>query len=138
MNIELKTELPGPKSRELMAQRQAAVARGPFHVTPIFMARGSGARIEDVDGNRLLDFAGGLAVLNVGHCAPSVVAAVREQAEKSLHACFQVTPYEGYVRLCERLNALAPGEFTKKSFLANSGAEAVENAVKIARAYTGR
>lgn len=138
MHIELKTELPGPRSRELMAQRRAAVARGPLHVTPIFLARGEGAVVEDVDGNRLLDFAGGLAVLNVGHCAPSVVAAVREQAGRSLHACFHVTPYEGYVRVCERLNALAPGAAPRKAFLANSGAEAVENAVKIARAYTGR
>ena len=138
MTISLKTPIPGPRSRALMAERQAAVARGPFHVTPIFIAGGNGAVIEDVDGNRLIDFAAGLAVLNVGHLAPSVAEAVRGQSEKFLHACFHVTPYEGYVRLCAALNRLAPGDFPKKSFLANSGAEAVENAIKIARAYTGR
>ncbi|MCX5794263.1 MAG: 4-aminobutyrate--2-oxoglutarate transaminase [Elusimicrobia bacterium] len=121
-----------------MAERQAAVARGPFHVTPVFIARGEGAVLEDVDGNRFIDFAAGLAVLNAGHLAAPVAEAVRGQSRDFLHACFHVTPYEGYVRLCAALNRLAPGDFPKKSFLANSGAEAVENAVKIARAATGR
>jgi 4-aminobutyrate aminotransferase / (S)-3-amino-2-methylpropionate transaminase / 5-aminovalerate transaminase len=121
-----------------MQRREAAVPRGAYHFTPIFVARSEGALLEDVDGNRLLDFAGGLGCLNVGHRAARVVAAVREQMEKYWHTCFHVTPYEGYVRLAERLNALAPGDFPKKTLLLNSGAEAVENAVKIARAYTRR
>jgi 4-aminobutyrate aminotransferase/(S)-3-amino-2-methylpropionate transaminase len=121
-----------------MQRRNAAIPRGPYHMTPIFIARGEGALIADVDGNILLDFAGGLGCLNVGHCAPAVVAAVREQAEQSTHACFHVTPNDGYVRLAEALNARTPGKFAKKTLLLNSGAEAVENAVKIARAFTKR
>jgi len=138
MAIEFKTPLPGPRSRALMAERLAEVARGPFHSTPVFISSASGAVVVDVDGNRLLDFAAGLAVLNVGHLAGPVAEAVRAQSRLFLHACFHVTPYELYVRLCARLNRLMPGDSPKKAFLANSGAEAVENAVKIARAYTGR
>ena len=138
MPIRLQTPLPGPRSRELMALRERFVARGPFHATPIFLARAEGARLEDVDGNTLIDFASGIGVVNVGHAPPSVVAAVCEQAGRFLHAGFNVTPYEGYARLCERLCALAPGRGPKKALLVNSGAEAVENAVKIARAATGR
>ncbi|MDC0741930.1 4-aminobutyrate--2-oxoglutarate transaminase [Polyangium mundeleinium] len=138
MRIELKTEIPGPRSRELMEQRRAAVARGPFHGTPIFVAKAHGAVIEDVDGNRLLDFASGIAVTNLGHTPEDVVRAVQTQAERFLHTSFNVVPYEGYVTLCERLNRITPGSFAKKAFLANSGAEAVENAVKIARAHTKR
>ncbi len=137
-NIVLRTTVPGPESQRWMARRQAAVPRGPFHMTPIFIKHGEGALIEDVDGNRLIDFAGGLGCLNVGHCAPAVVSAIREQAEHSTHACFHVTPNDGYVRLAESLNARTPGKFAKKTLLVNSGAEAVENAVKIARAYTKR
>jgi 4-aminobutyrate aminotransferase/(S)-3-amino-2-methylpropionate transaminase len=107
-------------------------------VTPIFVERAEGAVIEDVDGNRFLDFAGGIGCLNTGQCAPAVVEATREQISRFLHTCFMVTPYEGYVRLAERLNALTPGNFPKKTLLLNSGAEAVENAIKIARAYTKR
>lgn len=121
-----------------MQRREAAVPRAAYHFTPIFIARSEGALLEDVDGNRLLDFAGGIGCLNVGHRAPQVVAAVTEQLKQYWHTCFHVTPYEGYVRLAERLNALAPGDFPKKTLLLNSGAEAVENAVKIARAYTRR
>jgi 4-aminobutyrate aminotransferase/(S)-3-amino-2-methylpropionate transaminase len=121
-----------------MARREAAVPRGVSQVTPVFVARAEGAVIEDVDGNRFLDFAGGIGCLNAGHCAPAVVEATREQISRHLHACFMVTPYEGYVRLAERLNALAPGSFPKKTLFLNSGAEAVENAIKIARAYTKR
>ncbi|MDC3955074.1 4-aminobutyrate--2-oxoglutarate transaminase [Polyangium jinanense] len=138
MRIELKTEIPGPRSRALMEQRRAAVARGPFHGTPIFVAKAHGAVIEDVDGNRLLDFASGIAVANLGHTPEDVVRAVQTQAERFLHTSFNVVPYEGYVALCERLNRITPGAFAKKAFLANSGAEAVENAVKIARAHTKR
>lgn len=134
----MRTPIPGPVSRTLMQRREAAVPRAAHHFTPIFIARSEGAVIEDVDGNHLLDFAGGIGCLNVGHRAPTVAAAVGRQMERYWHTCFHVTPYEGYVRLAERLNALAPGDFPKKTLLLNSGAEAVENAVKIARAYTGR
>ena len=136
--IRLKTELPGPRSRALMERRAAAVPRGPVQATPLFIEEAKGAVIVDVDGNRLLDFAGGIGCLNVGHANPEVVRAIREQAERFTHGCFHVTPYEGYVRLAERMNALVPGAFAKKTMFANSGAEAVENAVKIARAATGR
>lgn len=121
-----------------MARREAAVPRGVSQVTPVFVARTEGAVIEDVDGNRFLDFAGGIGCLNAGQTAPAVVDAAREQMERFLHTCFMVTPYEGYVRLAERLNELTPGKFAKKTLLLNSGAEAVENAIKIARAYTKR
>ena len=136
MGIRLKTEIPGPRSRALMAAREVHVPRGPFHVTPIFVQSARGALIEDVDGNRLIDFASGIGVTNVGHCDEAVVAAVREQAGAFMHVAFNVTPYEGYVELCRRLNEMTPGDFPKKTFLANSGAEAVENAVKLARGYT--
>jgi 4-aminobutyrate aminotransferase/(S)-3-amino-2-methylpropionate transaminase len=136
--IQLRTEIPGPRSRALMARREAAVPRGPYHATPIFAARAEGATIEDVDGNRYLDFAGGIGCLNMGHHAPRVTSAIREQLEKYLHLCFSVTPYEPYIAVAEKLNAMAPGKFAKKTFLINTGAEAVENAVKIARAYTKR
>jgi 4-aminobutyrate aminotransferase / (S)-3-amino-2-methylpropionate transaminase / 5-aminovalerate transaminase len=136
--IQLRTEIPGPKSRALMARREAAVPRGPYNTTPIFAARAEGATIEDVDGNRYLDFAGGIGCLNIGHQEPRVIAAVRDQLEKHLHLCFAVTPYESYIALAEKLNGLAPGKFPKKTIILNTGAEAVENAVKIARAYTKR
>ena len=136
--IELKTPVPGPKSRALFARREAAVPRGPYNAVPIFVKEGHGAVLTDVDGNRLLDFAGGIGCLNVGHTEEGVVKAATEQLQRLTHACFHVTPYEGYVTLAERLNALAPGDFDKKTLFANSGAEAVENAVKIARAFTGR
>ena len=136
--IQLRTEIPGPKSRALMQRREGAIPRGPYHATPVFAARSEGAVIEDVDGNRYLDFAGGIGCLNTGHRPPEVNSAILAQLEKYLHLCFSVTPYEGYIAVAERLNALAPGKFTKKTLLVNSGAEAVENAVKIARAYTKR
>jgi 4-aminobutyrate aminotransferase / (S)-3-amino-2-methylpropionate transaminase / 5-aminovalerate transaminase len=136
--ILLRTPIPGPRSQEWMRRREGAVPRGAYHITPIFVARAEGAVLEDVDGNRFIDFAGGLGCLNVGHRATEVVGAVRAQLDRHLHACFHVTPYESYVRLAERLNAVAPGDFPKKTLLVTSGAEAVENAVKIARAYTGR
>jgi 4-aminobutyrate aminotransferase/(S)-3-amino-2-methylpropionate transaminase len=136
--IQLRSEIPGPRSRALMARREAAIPRGPSNATPIFVSRAEGAVIEDVDGNRYLDFAGGIGCLNVGHRSPRVVAAVHEQLEKYLHLCFAVTPYEGYVAVAEKLNSLTPGKFAKKTMLVNSGAEAIENAIKIARAYTKR
>lgn len=137
-SIRLATEIPGPRSRELQARRDAAVARGPFHATPVFVSEAHGALLTDVDGNRLLDFAGGIGCLNVGHTNDAVVKAASEQLRRLTHGCFHVTPYEGYVRLAERINATLPGGFAKKTMFVNSGAEAVENAVKIARAATGR
>ena len=136
--IQIRTEIPGPRSRALMKRREAAIPRGPFHATPVFMARAEGATLEDVDGNRFLDFAGGIGCLNIGHRSHRVLSAIREQLEKYLHLCFAVTPYEGYIAVAEKLNALAPGNFPKKTILLNTGAEAVENAVKIARAFTKR
>ncbi len=136
--IQIKTEIPGPKSRALMARREAAIPRGPSNATPVFAARADGAAIEDVDGNRYLDFAGGIGCLNIGHRSPRVISAIQAQLEKHLHLCFAVTPYEGYVAVAEKLNALAPGKFPKKTILLNSGAEAIENSIKIARAYTKR
>jgi 4-aminobutyrate aminotransferase/(S)-3-amino-2-methylpropionate transaminase len=136
--IQIRTAIPGPKSKALMDRRNAAVARGPYHSTPVFVAKAEGAVLEDVDGNRFIDFAGGIGCLNIGQRAPGVVAALREQIDQFLHVCFSVTPYESYIAVAEKLNALAPGNFPKKSVLVNSGAEAVENAIKIARAYTKR
>ncbi len=135
---KLVTEIPGPKSREWFARRAEAVAGGVGAIHPLVTARASGAIVEDVDGNRLIDLATGIAVLNVGHTAPEVVAAVKKQAELDTHTCFHVTANEPYIELAERLNALTPGVLAKKTMLANSGAEAVENAVKIARKATGR
>jgi len=136
--IQLRTPIPGPKSQEWMRRRQAEVARGVGHATPIFAARAEGSVLEDVDGNKFLDFAGGIGVVNVGHRAPSVVDAIRKQLDAFVHTCFSVAPYGKYVELAEKLNALVPGQFSKKTILVNSGAEAIENAVKIARAYTHR
>jgi len=135
---KLVTEIPGPKSREWFERRKAAVPPGVASIHPIVTARASGSIIEDVDGNRLIDFATGIAVLNVGHTAPEVVAAVQKQAELDTHTCFHVTASEPYIELAERLNALTPGDFEKRTMFANSGAEAVENAVKIARYATKR
>jgi len=132
------TEIPGPRSREWFERRAASIPQGVANIHPIVTARASGAIIEDVDGNRLIDLATGIAVLNVGHTSPEVVRAAQRQLELDTHTCFHVTANEPYIELAERLNALAPGEFAKKTMFANSGAEAVENAVKIARRATGR
>jgi 4-aminobutyrate aminotransferase/(S)-3-amino-2-methylpropionate transaminase len=132
------TEIPGPKSREWFERRASAVPQGVANIHPIVTARASGAIIEDVDGNRLIDLATGISVLNVGHTSPEVVAAAQRQLELDTHSCFHVTANEPYIELAERLNALAPGGAAKKTMFANSGAEAVENAVKIARKATGR
>ncbi|MEV5703657.1 4-aminobutyrate--2-oxoglutarate transaminase [Actinoallomurus sp. NPDC052274] len=134
----LETEIPGPRSRDLMARKQEAVARGVGTTMPVFAVRAGGGVVEDVDGNVLIDLGSGIAVTTVGASAPRVVDAVREQAEAFTHTCFMVTPYEGYVAVAERLNRLTPGTHTKRSVLFNSGAEAVENAIKIARVATGR
>lgn len=137
-SIRLATEIPGRLSRELQRRREANVPRGVTSVLLVFVRRASGATIEDIDGNQFLDFTGGIGCQNAGHCPPAVVAAIRAQSEQFLHTCFMVTPYEGYVRLAEEMNRRAPGNFPKKTFFVNSGAEAVENAVKIARHYTRR
>jgi 4-aminobutyrate aminotransferase / (S)-3-amino-2-methylpropionate transaminase / 5-aminovalerate transaminase len=134
----VQTEIPGPESRRLMVRRQAAVPAGVGTTLGVFVSRAGGGIIEDVDGNRLIDLASGISVTNVGNSAPRVVAALGEQAERFTHTCFQVTPYLGYVEVCERLNELTPGSHEKRTFLMNSGAEAVENAVKVARYATGR
>jgi 4-aminobutyrate aminotransferase / (S)-3-amino-2-methylpropionate transaminase / 5-aminovalerate transaminase len=136
--ISIRTEIPGPASRALMRRREAAVPQGVAHSLPVFAASARGARVTDVDGNVFLDFAGGIGVMNVGHSAPTVVAALQSQADKFSHVGFSVLPYEGYVSLAERLARLSPGPFPKKTLLVNSGAEAIENAVKIARYVTGR
>jgi len=136
--IQLRTRIPGPKSQALAARRENAVPRGLSHATPVYVAKATDALLEDVDGNHFIDFAGGIGCLNVGHRREPVLAAIREQLNFFLHTCIQVTPYESYVRLAERMNEVTPGRFPKKTLLVNSGAEAVENAVKIARAHTGR
>jgi 4-aminobutyrate aminotransferase/(S)-3-amino-2-methylpropionate transaminase len=135
---KLVTEIPGPKSKEWFARRAEAVPAGVANIHPIVTSRASGAIVEDVDGNRLIDLATGIAVLNVGHTAPEVVDAAKAQLERDTHTCFHVTANEPYIELAERLNALTPGDGPKKTMFANSGAEAVENAVKIARKHTGR
>ena len=122
----------------LMARRRAALPAGMGQAHEIFVQRAENAEVWDVEGRRYIDFAGGIAVLNTGHRHPALVAAVQEQLQRFTHTCFQVLAYEPYVELAERLNALAPGDFAKKSFFLTTGAEAVENAVKIARAYTKR
>jgi 4-aminobutyrate aminotransferase/(S)-3-amino-2-methylpropionate transaminase len=132
------TDIPGPRSIELSARRAAALPVGVGVTLPVFITRASAGIVEDVDGNRLIDFGSGISVTNVGNSAPRVVAAVTEQVQRFTHTCFQVTPYESYVEVCEALNELTPGDHAKRSFLVNSGAEAVENAVKVARYATGR
>jgi 4-aminobutyrate aminotransferase/(S)-3-amino-2-methylpropionate transaminase len=135
---ELLTEIPGPRSRELMARKGAAVAAGVGTVMPVFAARAGGGVVADVDGNHLIDLGSGIAVTTVGASAPRVAEAVQRQVERFTHTCFMVTPYDGYVEVAEALNRLTPGDHDKRTALFNSGAEAVENAIKIARAATGK
>ena len=134
----LVTEVPGPRSRELAARKAGAVAPGIGTMLPIYVERAGGGVLVDIDGNSLIDFGSGIAVVNVGNAAPEVVARVQAQVAEFTHTCFMITPYEGYVAVCEQLNRLTPGDHDKRSALFNSGAEAVENAVKIARRATGR
>jgi 4-aminobutyrate aminotransferase/(S)-3-amino-2-methylpropionate transaminase len=134
----LITALPGPRSKELDARRQAAVAPGVSSVAPLYIERGAGAVLVDVDGNQLIDLGSGIAVSSIGHAHPEIVAAVQRQVAEFSHTCFMVSPYEQYVAVCEALAARTPGDHTKRSALFNSGAEAVENAVKIARHATGK
>lgn len=132
------TEIPGPRSRELFARRQATVPQGIGTQLPVFVEGAGGGVAVDVDGNSLIDFGAGIAVVNVGNSAPRVVERVQRQVARFTHNCFMVTPYESYVEVCEHLNRLTPGDHEKRSFLLNSGTEAVENAVKVARHATGR
>ncbi|WP_250008113.1 4-aminobutyrate--2-oxoglutarate transaminase [Actinoplanes sp. M2I2] len=127
-----------PSSAELHKRRSAAVARGVSSMIPSYVSTAGGGTMTDVDGREWIDFAAGIAVTNVGNAAPRVVEAVRAQVERFTHTCFMIAPYEQYVAVCEELGALTPGDFEKRSALFNSGAEAVENAVKIARHATGR
>ncbi|CAN5407698.1 4-aminobutyrate--2-oxoglutarate transaminase [soil metagenome] len=135
---KLVTELPGPKSVALQQRRAKSVSRGAGTLANIYMDHGSGAILVDVDGNQLIDLGSGIGVTTIGHAHPDVAAAVTAQVAKLTHTLFTVTPYENYVRVAEKLAEITPGEFEKHSILVNSGAEAVENAVKIARKYTGR
>jgi 4-aminobutyrate aminotransferase/(S)-3-amino-2-methylpropionate transaminase len=134
----LKTAIPGPRSGELHARKTAAVSSGVGTTLPVYVERAGGGIVVDVDGNQLIDFGSGIAVVSVGNAAPRVVEAVQAQVADFTHTCFMVTPYEEYVAVAEKLNELTPGAHEKRSALFNSGAEAVENAVKIARSATGR
>lgn len=135
---ELHTEIPGPLSTALQQRRSETVAAGVSSALPVFVAEASGGVLRDVDGNSLIDLGSGIAVTNVGNAAPEVVEPVHRQADAFTHTCFMVTPYENYLEVCEELAGLTPGEHAKRTALFNSGAEAVENAVKIARRATGR
>jgi 4-aminobutyrate aminotransferase/(S)-3-amino-2-methylpropionate transaminase len=142
MSIEqrrvLTTAIPGPKSTELQQRKKAAVSAGVGVTLPVYIERAGGGILVDVDGNQLIDFGSGIAVTTVGNSAPRVVERVQRQVADFTHTCFMITPYEEYLEVCEALNALTPGEHDKRSALFNSGAEAVENAIKVARAATGR
>lgn len=136
--LKEKKDIITTKSSILHERRKNAVPEGPYNITELYVQSAKGAIITDVDGNELIDFAGGIGMQNVGHCHPKVVKAIQDQVESSIHSCFHVAPYESYITLAERLNELTPGNYKKKTMFANSGAEAVENAVKIARKATGR
>ena len=136
--IRLVTEVPGPRSLEIVARRDAAVPPGAAKLTQIAVERAEGAVVVDADDNRLIDLAGGIGVLAVGHCPPRVVERLQAQAAKLVHMCAIVASYEPYVEVAERLNRIAPGDFPKKTLLVNTGAEAVEAAVKLSRAHTRR
>lgn len=136
--IHIQTPIPGPKSLSLLDRRKQHVPSGVFNSTPIFVDHASGAVVVDVDGNTLIDFAGGIGTLNAGHCNPEVLRAASEQMNRLTHSCFSVAMYESYITLAEKLNRITPGAFPKKTMFVNSGAEAVENAVKIARHHTKR
>src|SRR5918994_4374315 len=135
--IELRTEIPGPRSREILERKAKAIADPLSTFLPIVIQEGRGATLTDVDGNTFIDFTGGVGCLNVGHAHPRVVEAAQEQLERFSHTDFTIVPYEVYVRLAERLCELAPIESAKAAFF-NAGTEAVENAIKFARSHTGR
>ena len=135
---KLVTEIPGPKSQEIIKRRSEAVSASLGMALPAVITHASGGILLDIDGNQFIDMGSGIAVVNVGNSAPAVVERVQKQVAEFTHTCFMIAPYEGYVEVCEQLNELTPGKFKKKSALFNSGAEALENAVKIARHYTKR
>ncbi|WP_291051065.1 4-aminobutyrate--2-oxoglutarate transaminase [Herbiconiux sp.] len=135
---ELVTAIPGPKSQAMHARKTAAVADGVGVMLPVYVESAGGGVIRDIDGNTLIDLGSGIAVTGVGNSAPAVVEAVQRQVEAFTHTCFTITGYEGYVAVAEKLNELTPGDFDKRTALFNSGAEAVENAIKIARHFTGK
>ena len=135
-NVKLITSIPGPKSKEIIEERRKYVANGVSMSTDIAVLEAKGALIKDVDGNVLLDFAAGIGVQNVGHCDDEIINAIKEQADKYIHPCFHVATYEPYVDLCKKLTEITVGSFDKKVMLANSGAEALENAIKVSKAYT--
>jgi 4-aminobutyrate aminotransferase/(S)-3-amino-2-methylpropionate transaminase len=136
--IRRVTDIPGPRSRAILERRASAVTTALGRSTDVVIDRAEGALVHDVDGNTLIDMAGGIGMLAVGHCPPRVVEAIRQQAARLIHPCALIATYEPYVELCELLNEITPGNFAKKTLLANAGAEAVENAIKAARAYTRR
>ena len=136
INPEVRTEIPGPNAKKLLKMRDIYVPSGVYYTIPTFIRRGEGAVVEDIDGNILLDFAAGIAVLNIGYSHPEVVKAVKEQAENFFHSSINVLLYESYVKLAKKLSEICPGNFPKKTLFVNCGAEAVENAIKIARKYT--
>jgi 4-aminobutyrate aminotransferase/(S)-3-amino-2-methylpropionate transaminase len=136
--IVLNSSVPGPRSKQLKQEREEAVPQALANATSIFAKKASGALLTDMDGNTYIDFAGAIGALNVGHCPPKVVESVKEQLDSFIHTCFHVVMYESYVKLAQQLNELVPGSWSKKTALFNSGAEGVENAIKIARYYTKR
>ncbi|MGO1292251.1 MAG: aminotransferase class III-fold pyridoxal phosphate-dependent enzyme, partial [Brevibacterium linens] len=135
---KIVTEIPGPKSREIEERRKSAVATGVGSSLPAYVVAAGGGILKDADGNQLIDLGSGIAVTTAGNANPRVVEAAKAQLEAFTHTCFMVNPYESYVEVAEALNRLTPGDHEKRTVLLNSGAEAVENAVKIARAHTGR
>ena len=135
---KLVTSIPGPKSEALLKRRSEAVSAGLGMAFPVIVEKAGGGVIVDIDGNSIIDMGAGIAVVNVGNAAPRIVANVQKQVEAFTHTCFMVAPYSGYIEVCEALNRLTPGSHKKKSALFNSGAEAIENAVKISRAFTKR
>ncbi|ADO84356.1 4-aminobutyrate--2-oxoglutarate transaminase [Ilyobacter polytropus] len=137
-NAKITTAIPGPKSKELLEKRLKYVARGVSYSTEVFVDEAKGALIKDIDGNVFVDFAAGIGVQNVGHCDEEIVETIKSQVEKNIHTSFNVAMYEPYINLAEKLVAATPGDYDKKALLINSGTEAVENAVKIARKYTGK
>jgi len=137
-NVKLITSIPGPRSKELLEERKKYVADGVSVATEIAVAEAKGALIKDVDGNVFLDFAAGIGVQNIGHCDDGVIEAIKAQADKYIHPCFHVATYEPYVELSKKLTEITSGDHEKKVMLANSGAEALENAIKVAKAYTNK
>ncbi|TAF45312.1 MAG: aspartate aminotransferase family protein [Sphingobacteriales bacterium] len=137
-HIQLKTTLPGPKAQLVLERRKNALPAGLAKSTEVVVDKALGALVWDIDGNQLIDLAGGIGMINVGHCHPKVVAAVKAQADKYLHTCALVTTMEPYIDLAELLNSLTPGDFAKKTLLASSGSEAVENAINVSKYYTKR